>query len=176
MGIKLGNKYKVIGHDKFYILKQSDETSVCLVDSVTGMQTPPVAVEDMNNIKISEWLTIAGGRGLEYMPDHIVPHARVEIRNADELFLTNVRVEDCTIYENKNCKFFAKEPGSDHFEFHLKGYTIAPTDILTKEQRELINDHMDRDMLMRLQADHSRWFTAQEFERLQELNKKLYAI
>ena len=32
----------------------------------------------------------------------------------------------------------------------------------------------ERDTLLRLQSDHTRWFTQQEFDRLKELSNKMF--
>jgi len=32
----------------------------------------------------------------------------------------------------------------------------------------------ERDVLLRLQSNHSRWFTKEEFERLKELSNKMF--
>ena len=36
------------------------------------------------------------------------------------------------------------------------------------------NEDRERSVLIDLQSDHSRWFTREEFDRLQKLNKKLF--
>jgi hypothetical protein len=85
-----------------------------------------------------------------------------------------VNITDSLIVEEKNIKFFALKSGTNNeYDFYIKDYLICPKHLITKDQCVIINDYQEREHLQNLQADHTRFFTQEEFERLQSLNKKI---